>query len=253
MKALVSTKNTKINVDEKNNIYIQDSPIGISLNDLALLKEKGYNFGFPFSRITSSEIMNDISPSAEIPTATLVKKGVKYDQYWHDKIVQFREQFEINSNLSIAHFLNINTKEVESKALIFTFHNGFDCGDSLLPLAMDYDSFLNAKKKQVKKEKEKYDEFLKEMMHPNKGWYVVTLDVTVMKHRGNDGPMTFSFRVLADSQYDAFEKASDLALTQGDLKNKNVYSVLTVNDSISSALIEFVGVWTDESELEFGR
>lgn len=89
-----------------------------------------------------------------------------------------------------------------------------------------------------------------EMSQPCKGWYVVTLDVLVSKIRGNDGNKTYSFRVLAESQMDAFHKACHMAETE--LKDANVDFVYGVNDTATSALIEYVGVWTDAAVEEFG-
>lgn len=98
---------------------------------------------------------------------------------------------------------------------------------------------------------ERNRELLAEMYESLKGWYVVTIGVLVSKIGGNDGVKTYSFRVLADNQMDAYNKACNLVMN-GGLKDSNVSFVYHVNDSPASALIEYVGVWTDETELEYG-
>jgi len=97
-----------------------------------------------------------------------------------------------------------------------------------------------------------HQEWLSEMYAPAKGWYVVTIDVVVSKIRGNDGTKTYSFKVLAESQANAYDKAVALAMTPGGIKDRNVSFVYHVKDSMKAALIEFVGVWTDETEEIYG-
>lgn len=83
---------------------------------------------------------------------------------------------------------------------------------------------------------------------PQKGWYVVTLEALVSRIKGNDGKQTYSYRVLANSEQDAFDKACEM------LRNKmpdNVTFIYEITDTASSAFIEYVGVWTDQAELEY--
>lgn len=96
-----------------------------------------------------------------------------------------------------------------------------------------------------------HQQWLSEMYAPLKGWYVVTIDVLVSKLKGNDGNKTYSFKVLADNQMDAYNKACQVVMERG-IKDRNVSFVYHVTDSASAALIEFVGVWSDESTLEYG-
>lgn len=94
-------------------------------------------------------------------------------------------------------------------------------------------------------------EWLKEMYADAKGWYVVTLEVTVSKIRGNDGNKTYSFKVLANNRMDAYDKACKVVMNEG-VKDRNVSFVYNVADTAKSALIEYVGVWTDHAELDYG-
>lgn len=96
-----------------------------------------------------------------------------------------------------------------------------------------------------------HNNWLKEMYEPLKGWYVVTIDILVSKIHGNDGVKSYSFKVLADNRMDAYEKTVKLVNDHG-LEDKNVSFVYEIKDSAKSALIEFVGIWTDEAELEYG-
>jgi hypothetical protein len=83
---------------------------------------------------------------------------------------------------------------------------------------------------------------------PRKGWYVVTLEALVSRIKGNDGKQTYSYRILATSEQDAFDKACEM------LRNNmpdNVTFIYEITDNASSAFIEYVGVWTDQAELEY--
>lgn len=108
------------------------------------------------------------------------------------------------------------------------------------------------KEKQAKEEIQKREErnaiHLEQMHEQNKGWYVVTITGNAFKLRGNDGSVTKSVKVLADNKMDAYNKAIQ-NLEENPPKNvMNWYGF----ESSKSALIEYVGVWTDESELEYG-
>ena len=92
-------------------------------------------------------------------------------------------------------------------------------------------------------------EHLKEMHELNKGWYVVTITGNAFKIRGNDGSVTKSVKVLADSKMDAYNK-SIRNLEENPPKNVMNF---THFESSRSALIEYVGVWTDEAEIEYGN
>lgn len=112
------------------------------------------------------------------------------------------------------------------------------------------DNKAKAEKEKAEKDEIAYQEWLTEARREAKGWYVVTLDVLVSKIRGNDGIKTYSFKVLATSEMNAYELACDRAFN--DLDDRNVSFVYRINDDAMSALIEYVGEWTDESELEYG-
>lgn len=120
---------------------------------------------------------------------------------------------------------------------------------------MDEEEFIAAYEKELaeraERDAEAHQVWMLEMNKKVHGWYVVTFDVLVSRIRGNDGRKTCSFRVLADSQMDAYEKARNIVMTDG-VKDSNVSFVYDVVDSAKSAFIEYVGVWTDESELEYG-
>lgn len=243
MKTLVRTRNTEINLDVNGNLLIFNHPLGITLSDLAKIKQEGYNFGFPFSKIS----LENVTTSEDLPKSEFIHRGVKYDRF--NGIDQYREEFQISPNLSFAYFFDKNSFEQTSKALIFTFHNPFDCGN-IIPGS--FEEHKNAWIEQQRKAAVKEIEFENEMKEYAPGWYVVTMNVNVMVHYGNDGDRLYSFRVLADSRYDAYHKACDLALSPGGIRNKNVYNASSISDSLKSALIEYVGVWTDEADLEYG-
>ena len=109
------------------------------------------------------------------------------------------------------------------------------------------------KEEQAKAEAQRREEInaehFKEMHELNKGWYVVTITGNAFKIRGNDGSVTKSVKVLADSKMDAYNK-SIRNLEENPPKNVMNF---THFESSRSALIEFVGVWTDEAEIEFGN
>lgn len=89
---------------------------------------------------------------------------------------------------------------------------------------------------------------LEEMYEQNKGWYVVTITGNAFKLRGNDGSVTKSVKVMADNKMDAYNKACEFLFENPP---KNVMN-FTHFESSRTALIEYIGVWTDESELEYG-
>lgn len=100
---------------------------------------------------------------------------------------------------------------------------------------------------EIQKREQRNQEYL-EMMHEiQKGWYIVTVTGLAFKIRGNDGKITKSVKVLAENKMDAYNK-SIKHLEENPPKNvMNFYSF----ESSRSALIEYVGVWTDEAEIEF--
>jgi len=111
------------------------------------------------------------------------------------------------------------------------------------------ESILEKVNADINKEKARVEAQLAELKEPCKGWYVVTLTALVSVTRGNDGKRTYSYRVLAESQFDAFEKASAALYNK---MPKGVDFIYHITDSVFSALIEFVGIWTDTAELEYG-
>lgn len=128
-----------------------------------------------------------------------------------------------------------------------------------LPLAdtlEEHNSILNSRKEKEAAERAEREarmekEFISDMSIEARGWYVVTLDVLVSKFKGNDGTKTYSFRVLANSKLHAYETAVKEVHEKG-VNDKNVCFVYHVQSSERTALIEFVGTWTDESEEEYG-
>lgn len=120
----------------------------------------------------------------------------------------------------------------------------------------EHNKITVANKEQIERERadkaeRAHQEWIKQMYAAAKGWYVVTLDVLVSKIKGNDGVKTYSFRILADNQMEAYERACRKIMEEG-VNDRNVSFVYEIKDSAKSALIEYVGVWTDESELEYG-
>jgi hypothetical protein len=97
-----------------------------------------------------------------------------------------------------------------------------------------------------------YNKAIEALDEPCNGWYVVTLSILVSKLRGNDGEKCYSFKVLAHSQLDAYNKACELVSNQG-VKDSNVSFVYHVVDSALSAMIEYVGIWTDASETTYNK
>lgn len=105
-----------------------------------------------------------------------------------------------------------------------------------------------SKEVEDKKQREQREQDYLEMMYENmKGWYIVTVTGLAFKDRGNDGKVTKSVKVLADNRMEAYQKAINY-LEENPPKNvMNWYSF----ESSKSALIEFIGVWTDEAELDY--
>lgn len=106
-----------------------------------------------------------------------------------------------------------------------------------------------AKAEEEKKAREERAQAHFEEMNENlSGWFVVTVTGTAFKLRGSDGKVTKSVRVLADNKMEAYNKAIK-NLEENPPKNVMMWSGF---ESSRSALIEYIGVWTDESELEYG-
>lgn len=108
-----------------------------------------------------------------------------------------------------------------------------------------------AKEEQAKQEKTKQLErdqaHLSEMYEASKGWYIVTVTGQAFKIRGNDGKVTKSVKVLAENKMDAYNKAVK-NLEDNPPKNVSFWSYF---ESERSALIDYVGTWTDAAELEY--
>lgn len=79
-----------------------------------------------------------------------------------------------------------------------------------------------------------------------RGWYLVDFSALVSVIRGNDGFRDYSWKVLADNGYQAFE----LALQGFNEKMPKNVSFVYHFCEITAANIEYVGIWTDELELE---
>lgn len=109
-----------------------------------------------------------------------------------------------------------------------------------------------AEKERIEAEKKhkREQQRLAEMYRQAEGWYIVTLEALVSKIRGNDGVKCYSFKVLASSKMSAYEKAVDLVMKEG-VNDRNVAFIYEVF-GYERAYIEYVGVWTDEAELEYG-
>ena len=109
------------------------------------------------------------------------------------------------------------------------------------------------KNKQAKAEEEKvkanerFQTYMNDMLEPCKGWYIVTITGSAFKERGNDGKVMKSLKILADNKMDAYNKAVEF-LTENPPKNVSFWSYF---EDPKYTLFEYVGVWTDEAELEF--
>lgn len=102
-------------------------------------------------------------------------------------------------------------------------------------------------KEEVEKRKQRNQEYLEMMYEQQKGWYIITVTGLASKERGNDGKVTKSVKVLGDNKMDAFNKAV-AHLEENPPRNVMFWYSF---ESSRSALIEFIGVWTDETEIEF--
>ena len=100
---------------------------------------------------------------------------------------------------------------------------------------------------EAEKRKQRDQEFLDMMYEPLKGWYVVTVTGLASKERGNDGKVTKSVKILAENRMEAFNKTIT-NLEENPPKNVMFWYSF---ESSKSALIEYVGVWTDEAEIEY--
>ncbi len=100
---------------------------------------------------------------------------------------------------------------------------------------------------EAEKRKQREQEHLEMMHEPLKGWYIVTVTGLAFKERGNDGKVTKSVKVLANSRIEAFNKSIQ-ELEKNPPKNVSFWYSF---ESSKSALIEYVGIWTDKLEQEF--
>lgn len=100
---------------------------------------------------------------------------------------------------------------------------------------------------EAEKRKQRDQEHLEMMYEQMKGWYIITVTGLASKERGNDGKVTKSVRILAENRMDAFNKAVTF-LEENPPKNVMFWYSF---ESSRSALIEYIGVWTDEAEIEF--
>lgn len=98
------------------------------------------------------------------------------------------------------------------------------------------------KEKAEEAEKERAESFQKrmsEMLEENKGWYVVELPCCQQDFRkGGHKERWTNWKVLANSQMDAYNKAVDLAEEKGFFWFRDA----------ENCQIDFYGVWTDEKE-----
>jgi len=97
------------------------------------------------------------------------------------------------------------------------------------------------KKIDDEKKKIREQEFLSEINSPLRGWYEVTIDHFVSDHvRGGHKSKTLNGRVIADSIQDAYNKGLK------EIDDKNGFWA----ESINHAMINYVGVLTDEYLLD---
>lgn len=97
------------------------------------------------------------------------------------------------------------------------------------------------------KENERFQSHMTEMLEPLKGWYIVTITGEAFKIRGNDGKVTKSVKILADSKIDAYNKTV-ANLQENPPKNVSFWSYF---EDPKYTLFEYVGEWTDEAEAEY--
>lgn len=88
-------------------------------------------------------------------------------------------------------------------------------------------------------------------MNTGKGWYSVNVRVLVMKHKGNDGWIDQSVRVLEENGFDAYNKAVEFIEDPLNFQ-RNVMLVQYVED-FETADIEYIGILTDEYLAENGE
>lgn len=256
MRTLVKISNSgrsKIEL-EGNQILFNEVPI-LTLGNLKFLKERAdFNFGY-LKHVEESLDSIEAEPF-NLNELKLTARYVKY-QLFVNKIDTINLISDYNfGKISIRHFSKTNTYLLNLLNVPVSCDNNesfYRLPDIELSLPAD-----EVIKNETKKLQEKIDQALQrkidqenEMRALLKGWYVVTVDVLVSKIKGNDGRKSYSFKVLADSQMDAYEKTVNIIMRDG-VKDKNVSFVYEVCDSARSALIEFVGIWKDESDLEYG-
>ena len=104
-----------------------------------------------------------------------------------------------------------------------------------------------AEKERIQEAEDARQEWLSEMYKSAKGWYIVTITGLAMKSKGNDGSVTKSVRVLADNQMNAYDKSVEFLQNN---PSGNIINWMTFEHPKNS-LIEHIGVWTDEKELEY--
>lgn len=100
------------------------------------------------------------------------------------------------------------------------------------------------KVEESKRQREEWHNYIKE---ENRGWYIVTVTGVAFKNKGNDGEVTTSFKVMANSKMEAYDMVCEKLRVNPP---KNVCGWYYFESPLS-ALIEYVGVWTDELELEY--
>lgn len=247
----MSTKHNIIAQSKSGKTYIilnADGTIGFnstkpicSLANLKWLKSQPNFKGGFLMRIEDSYFENVESVPYNITVLPLIAQAVKFD--FNGNIENVRSWYG-GFDGSFCHFSKDNTIAFVNSAFI-------DQDWQFLPNGCTLEKFVEKRKADSAKAEIRHQEWLAEMYTPAKGWYVVTLEVLVSKLRGNDGNKTYSFKVLADNQMDAYNKACTLVMERV-VKDSNVSFVYHVSDSARSALIEYVGIWTDESENEFG-
>jgi len=116
--------------------------------------------------------------------------------------------------------------------------------DNVKKMTALFDAKKAIEKAALKAKKDtRYQQAMENAMATGKGWYSVDVSALVMKHKGNDGWVDQSVRVLANNGFDAYNKASDFIQNPKNFE-KNVMLVQYVEE-FEAAQIDYIGVLTD--------
>lgn len=214
-----------------------------SLAQLKWLKSQpNFKAGF-LARIPDTFFENLEAEEFNISSLPVIAMAVQLD--FGGKIDNVKTWYGKNFNGCFCHFKKDGNIAFVANTMVDEYWEFLRNGETI-------EMFEARRKEEREKAEIKNQAWLKEMYTEAKGWYVVTLDVNVSKIRGNDGNKVYSFKVLANNRMDAYDRAFNIVMNEG-VKDRNVSFVYNVADSAKSALIEYVGIWTDEAELEYGQ